>query len=168
MIYIALSLALAPLIFFMATPDGNMKLAACFYISETSLKEYKIYPPMSSKLFISWFIMLAYDNPNTVKFSMMGTLSPIWVILEAGLTKISLFYSFSYSIVFFVIILDILLENCLKFYTRSSSNSFCSLLSPKHLGQILPLILLLRSFLTLIFYISSCFSRLILRLRSYS
>jgi len=40
----------------------------------------------------------------------------MFVIFDAGLMKISLFNSFLYSYkVFFVMILDILLENCLKF-----------------------------------------------------
>jgi len=60
--------------------------------------------------------MLFSESPKTVKFSMIGTLSAALVMLEAGLMKISLF---SYSIVFLVIMLDILVENCLKFYTRS-------------------------------------------------
>ena len=59
--------------------------------------------------------MLFSDKPNTVKFSMMGTLSEILVMLEAGLINISLFYS---SMDFLVIMLDILVENCLKFSTR--------------------------------------------------
>ena len=39
MIYIALSLALIPFIHFTATPDGKIKLAACFYNYDAYFRE---------------------------------------------------------------------------------------------------------------------------------
>lgn len=61
--------------------------------------------------------------------------------------------------------LDILVENCLKFSKRFYSDYPLSLISFKHFGHILPLIFPFNNFLTLIFSISSCFYKLILNVR---